>query len=621
MKRSLFRILAAATLFLRPPFAHAADAGQQADAWVPALSPIENPSPSELAGVVARFSSDRDALTRHYDAPHSPDRRAALREFTKAWQTRLETIDFESLGVEGRIDWILLATRLRHDQRLLDREEKRLAEAAPLLPFAPAILGLADSRRRLDTVDPKDSAKALADISAQIEKTRKAVEAGLPSESGKESAPAKPAAGTGATAAPAPLKPTKIVAYRSAAMAKELRTTLASWFHYSDGYDPLFSWWCEAPYKKVDGELEKYVQFLREKVVGWKEGDDEPIVGDPIGREAIQEDLADEFIPYTPEELVAIAEREFAWCETEMKKASREMGYGDDWKKALEKVKTLHVEPGRQADLVRDLHREAVEFVRARDLVTVPPLADVVWRLEMMTPERQKVNPFFLGGEEMLVSYPTDRMSEEDKLMSMRGNNIHFSRATVFHEEIPGHHLQGFMAERYNPHRNAFDTPFLVEGWALHWEMLFWDLGFPKSPENRVGMLFWRMHRCARIIFSLGFHLGKMTPQQCIDFLVDRVGHERANATAEVRRSFNGDYPPLYQLAYMMGALQFRALQKELVDSGKMAMRPFHDAILKAGDMPVAMIRASLEKERLPRDYRASWRFEGDPLPAAPAKR
>ena len=53
-----------------------------------------------------------------------------------------------------------------------------------------------------------------------------------------------------------------------------------------------------------------------------------------------------------------------------------------------------------------------------------------------------------------------------------------------------------------------------------------------------------------------------MTPQQCIDFLVDRVGHERANAEAEVRRSFNGTYPPLYQLAYMIGGLQFRALHR-----------------------------------------------------------
>lgn len=60
--------------------------------------------------------------------------------------------------------------------------------------------------------------------------------------------------------------------------------------------------------------------------------------------------------------------------------------------------------------------------------------------------------------------------------------------------------------------------------------MLLCDLGFPQSPENRTGMLFWRMHRASRIIFSLSFHLEKMTAQECIDFLVERSGHELANA-------------------------------------------------------------------------------------------
>ena len=89
-----------------------------------------------------------------------------------------------------------------------------------------------------------------------------------------------------------------------------------------------------------------------------------------------------------------------------MLKASREMGFGDDWKAALEKVKTLHVEPGKQPDLIRDLAREAEDYVEKRDLVTVPPLAKEDWRMEMMSPERQKVSPFFLGGEMIQVSYP-----------------------------------------------------------------------------------------------------------------------------------------------------------------------------------------------------------------------
>jgi len=126
-------------------------------------------------------------------------------------------------------------------------------------------------------------------------------------------------------------------------------------------------------------------------------------------------------------------------------------------------------------------------------------------------------------------------------------------------------------------------------------------------------MLFWRTHRAARIIFSLRFHLAEWTPQQCIDFLVDRVGHERANAEAEVRRSFNGSYPPLYQLAYMMGGLQFRALHGELVGSRRMTDRQFHDQVLTGGVMPVEIVRARLTLQRLPRDYTARWKFASEP--------
>jgi uncharacterized protein (DUF885 family) len=202
-------------------------------------------------------------------------------------------------------------------------------------------------------------------------------------------------------------------------------------------------------------------------------------------------------------------------------------------------------------------------------------------------------------------------MTHEQKMMSMRGNNIHFSRATVFHELIPGHHLQGFMTARYKPYRGLFGTPFWGEGWALYWELLLWDMNFAKTPENKIGMLFWRMHRSARIIFSLGFHLGRMTPQQCIDYLVNRVGHEVENATAEVRRSFNGTYPPLYQAAYLLGGLQLRALRRELVESGKMTDRAFHDAVLKENRMPIEMVRALLTKQPLTRDFKPNWKYYG----------
>ena len=110
---------------------------------------------------------------------------------------------------------------------------------------------------------------------------------------------------------------------------------------------------------------------------------------------------------------------------------------------------------GQQPELIRNLALEAEAFLKKHDLVTVPPLAADIWRMSMMTPERQRVNPFFTGGETISVSYPTNTMSETDSMMSMRGNGIHVSRATVQHELIPGHHLKGFMSDRYNVHRGA----------------------------------------------------------------------------------------------------------------------------------------------------------------------
>ena len=560
--------------------------------YVPQIPPLPAAAASELRDLVSRYSIDRAALLRRFSVTHSQEQRDRLREFHDAWRAQLGKVTFGKLSQDGKMDYVLFKARLTYELRLLDRDRTLTQETGPLLPFADSIRGLHEARRRLETMDPRSAAATLDSMSEQIDRVRRAVESSLKSDAG-----------------PGSVKTTRIVALRAAEEATALRQTLQQWFRYYNGYDPMFTWWTDQPFKRTDKALEGYVTFLRERVVGAAAGQEEPIVGDPIGRDALLVDLEHEIIPYTPEELIAIGEKEYAWCLDEAKKASREMGLGDDWKAALERVKNIHVDPGRQTDLIRDLAFEAIDFVEKHQLVTVPALARDIWRVEMMTPERQRVNPFFLGGEVIQVSYPTDTMDHADKLMSMRGNALHFSRATVQHELIPGHHLQIFMSDRYNAHRAAFDTPFWVEGWALYWEMLLWDKGFTKSPEDRIGMLFWRMHRAARIVFSLSFHLGKMTPQEAIDYLVDKVGHERFTAEGEVRRSFNGTYSPLYQVAYMIGGLQFRALHRALVDSGTMTDRAFHDAILQRGRMPVEMVRAGLTSQPLTENYRAQWRF------------
>jgi hypothetical protein len=600
-------------------------------AYVPDLTMLPGAT-SELRDVVERFSADRQAIHRFYTIPGSDERRAKLHGFYEAWLKALPRLAFDRFSQDGRVDYVLLRNHIEYQVKLLGREERWLRETAPLVPFAADIAKLQEDRQKLRFIEAGAAAAAVASIAARVQQARAAVEAGLPG--------AQPAAGV------TPGKATATNAVRAAQQIDGLRNALDQWFGFYNGYDPAFTAKVPEGYRALSQSLTEYAALLREKIGGMRAapaggrgrggrgratgegqaggrggpggragaapGFDDPVTGDPIGRDGLLEDLAGEMIPYTPEQLIEIGNREYAWCEAEMKKAAREMGFGDDWMAALDKVKNAYVAMGDQPQLIRNLALEAEAYLKKHDLVTIPPLAADLWRMGMMSPERQRVNPFFTGGETISVSYPTDTMSPQDSLMSMRGNGIHVSRATVHHELIPGHHLKSFMSERYNSHRALFGTPFMGEGWALYWELLLWDHGFPRSPEDRIGMLWWRMHRATRIIFSLNFHLGRWTPEQCIDFLVERGRHERFTATGEVRRSFAGNYSPLYQVAYMMGGLQIRSLYKEVVGSGKMTPKAFHDAVLRAGSMPIEMLRAALTGQPLTRDYRAGWKYYGD---------
>jgi uncharacterized protein (DUF885 family) len=549
---------------------------------VPLLTELLRVERSVLVPVVDRYAEDMAALNRRYDTPLSAERRARLGELLAGWQARLREIDFDALDRESRIDWILLDHRIRYDQSLIGREERALAEMAPLLPRLDALLGMHARWRDRAAVDARAAADALTGAADAIAAARADV--------------------TNADVTP-------IVALRATETLQRVRRAVGEWHAFYAAYDPEFTWWTRAPHERFASELDGYIRHVREHVVGYRADEPEPIIGDPIGAAGLADDLMLEMMPYSVPELIRIAEQELAWGEAEMRRAARELGYGDDWHAALEHVKRRHVDAGSQPQLVAFLAREAEDFVEANELVTVPPLAKEIWRMTMLSPERQRIAPFFLGGEVVQIAYPTDDMTHDEKLMSMRGNNEHFSRAVVHHELIPGHHLQGFMTRRYNSHRGLFSTPFWGEGWALYWEFILYERGFPRTPEDRIGMLFWRNHRAARIIFSLGFHTGQMTPDEAIAFLVERIGHEPSTAEAEVRRSFAGAYSPLYQAAYMIGGLQLRALHRELVEGGRMSEREFHDAVLQGGRMPIEMVRARLVDVPLTREWRAGWAF------------
>jgi hypothetical protein len=585
--------LLCASVALGSAFVPAARQVVPSAAQVPAdLRPLLTPRPSEMRLVVQRYELDRQRLDDNYAGarpeargrqggaprsspprvPVSEARLTRLREFELNWQRAVEPLDTSAWSAAGRADAKALLADIAANLSALDDRRRTLAALDEVVTFRRNLVGLVEAR-----------SPALA-------------------------------------------------AYGAEAVAL-LRRDLDEWFRFYDGYDPLFCGGCGSPMptsrrRSATAKRGSPPRAGRPRGAPTRRDERrrrtlprrEPIgagLPSPLaarGREGLIRDLQDEMIPYTAEELLALAEREFAWVELEMRHASNDLGFGDDWKAAIEHAKSLHPPPGGQPAVIQQMLAEAVDYLRTNNLVTVPAVAAESMHINMLTPEEQLINPFFRGGPLISLSYPTDTMTFDQRLQSMRGNNTPFSHATAHHEMIPGHYLDLFYAARYAGVRADLRaaTPFFREGWALYWELQLYDRGFHDTPEERVGALFWLVHRCARILFSLNFHLGRWSPQEAIDFLVDRVGHEPDNAAAEIRRSFGGTYPPLYQAAYLLGGIQIRSMYRELVESGRLTPRAFHDGILRQGSMPIALLRLAVSDLPLSRDMDLDWRFYGD---------
>ncbi|MGK9120725.1 DUF885 family protein [Olivibacter jilunii] len=546
----------------------------------------------EIPYLMKQFEADEAAIYRFYspseNAPRyrmakglgSPDRQARLRVLNEQYLNQLKNVNFDRLPQECKVDYLLFTRDLKEKQNQLEKLTQQMEQLKGLFPFADSIFTLERSRRRGNSLDAARVASTFSHIAKVIPLLMKNL-GGMH------------------------LEPEQIRA--AGEEADLLRRTAASIFQFYDGFDPAFSWWVPEAYHRADSMLVRYAGVFQKKQQPNKMG---IYTRTPIGREELMRLLQHEFINYSPDELLAIAHREMAWCQEEMLKASAALGFGNDWKAALEKVKASAVPVGQQPAVIRKLYDESVDFLKKNDLITIPELAEETWGMIMMSPERQKSNAFFTGGWEISITYPTNTMDFGLARMRMLGNNPYFSRATVHHELIAGHNLEFFMNARYRTYRN-FDTPFWMEGWALYWEMLLWDKGFARTPEERIGMLFWRKYRCARIIFQLNFHLGKWSAEQCADFLVDEVGHERANVESELNWPLSRDSQafPLYQVSYYIGGLQFYALQREVLKSHKYTLKEFHDTVLKLNAMPVEMIRAILLEKPLTRESKTVWKF------------
>jgi hypothetical protein len=316
------------------------------------------PEPRETPNIqiaIQTFTADLADIQSFLNISFSPSRAQKVEQFLMSTLTSLpKDFDFDCLSQNDKVDYLLLRS---HVKRLLNQEKaaaKKYHNARELGLFDDWVDECIHFVETRHTVG-RQSGQQIATVFQNAEKGVDRLISGMQTEGSRKSDRAR------------------FIMFWTIAKFGELTEALEEAVNFYRGYDPVVTWWIEKPRETLKTTLNALISALSTKVGvdGSSSADD--IVGDPIGREALLEELEAEWIAYTPEELIQIGEKELDWCEKEMEKATRVLGF-DSSADALEHVKNNFVEPGEQIHVSANPHSPTLIITAkiARSSVTSP---------------------------------------------------------------------------------------------------------------------------------------------------------------------------------------------------------------------------------------------------------
>lgn len=189
--------------------------------------------------------------------------------------------------------------------------------------------------------------------------------------------------------------------------------------------------------------------------------------------------------------------------------------------------------------------------------------------------------------------------------------------STVYHEGVPGHHLQIAIATALQGTMNSWRTNMLWvsghgEGWALYAERLMEELGYLKDPGDRMGMLNAQRMRAARVVFDIGFHCEMPIPAEWAEqlgvepgtiwtsdlgyeFLKLNLDESEGHLRFEFLRylGWPGQAP-----SYKIGERLWLELRDQALRRGD-DMRAFHTRALLLGSVGLDTLRRALTDEMM----------------------
>ena len=177
-------------------------------------------------------------------------------------------------------------------------------------------------------------------------------------------------------------------------------------------------------------------------------------------------------------------------------------------------------------------------------------------------------------------------------------HNVVGGESLFLHEAIPGHHYQVSLQQENTAlptFRRFLWYGAYGEGWALYTESLGKELGLYTDPYQYFGMLSSEMHRAIRLVVDVGLHTKGWTREQAIQFSMNNESDTEESITAEIERYMA---IPGQALSYKIGQLKILELRAraEKTLGSKFDIREFHNQVLDAGCLPLAVLEQKIDR-------------------------
>ena len=317
----------------------------------------------------------------------------------------------------------------------------------------------------------------------------------------------------------------------------------------------------------------------------------------PNGRAFYQQQIR-EFttLDVPPDEIHQIGLREVARIRAEMEAVVRETKFDGDFAAFL---KFLRNDPQFYAKTPRELLMRASYIAKRIDGMLPKYFAHLPRLPYGVAPVPEAIAPYYTSGR----YNPAPEGGKEAgfywvNTFKLEARPLYALPALTLHEAVPGHHLQGALANEQGaqpPFRRFSYISAFGEGWALYAEHLGVEMGVYETPYEHFGRLTYEMWRAARLVVDTGMHAKGWTRKQALALLRENTALSEHEITTEVDRYISW---PGQALSYKLGELKIRELRARAENrlGDRFDLRRFHDTVLSLGSVPLPILEQHLNR-------------------------